>query len=155
MDELDTHNTTFKTHEGHYEFLVIPFWLTNTPSSFQSLMNHVIKALLSKSIFVFFGDKIFIVRTSSLMCSIWKVFLSSCSFIGCMQRLLYGFWVYLIPRRYQLFGLDRCLQDSNNWGDSLVKQVTTGDLLEIMELSTNLCISCSKKTTLVGMMMLL
>ena len=31
--------TTFRTHEGHYEFLVMPFVITNAPCTFQSLMN--------------------------------------------------------------------------------------------------------------------
>ena len=33
--------TAFRTHEGHYEFLVMPFWFTNAPTTFQSLMNEV------------------------------------------------------------------------------------------------------------------
>ncbi|OIW13278.1 hypothetical protein TanjilG_25757 [Lupinus angustifolius] len=31
MREEDVAKTTFRTHEGHYEFLVMPFDLTNAP----------------------------------------------------------------------------------------------------------------------------
>ena len=34
MKEADIPNTTFRTHEGHYEFLVMPFGLCNAPSTF-------------------------------------------------------------------------------------------------------------------------
>ena len=37
----DEHKTDFRAHEGHYEFLVMPFRLCNSPSIFQSLMNEV------------------------------------------------------------------------------------------------------------------
>ena len=41
IKEEDICKTTFQTHEGHYEFLVMSFGLTNAPSTFQSLMNSI------------------------------------------------------------------------------------------------------------------
>ena len=54
--EGDEWKTAFNTHTGHYEYLVLPFGLTNAPAVFQALVNDVLRDMVNRFVFVYLDD---------------------------------------------------------------------------------------------------
>ncbi|GKB74460.1 putative reverse transcriptase domain-containing protein [Tanacetum coccineum] len=49
-------NTAFRTRYGHFEFTIMPFGLTNTPTVFMDLINRVCKPYLGRFVIIFIDD---------------------------------------------------------------------------------------------------
>ena len=63
LDPSAREKSAFVTHNGLYEFLVIPFGLTNSGASFQRLMGHILRGLEYRFALIYIDDIIIFSRS--------------------------------------------------------------------------------------------
>lgn len=64
VDEVSTHKTGFITHEGHYEYLKMPFGLCNAPTVYQRIINNTLRRFIESGNVLVYIDDVLLLSTS-------------------------------------------------------------------------------------------
>ena len=65
LTEKSIEKTAFVCHRGQFEYVRVPFGLTNAPGHFQSVMNHVLAKHIGKRVMVFLDDVVIYSKDAS------------------------------------------------------------------------------------------
>ena len=82
----DVHKTVFNMRRGLYEFLVMPFGVTNGPTQFKNMMNDLLDEYLDKFILVFLDNILIYSANHRTMLITSRKYLQSSGSISCLQR---------------------------------------------------------------------
>ena len=63
VSKEDVSKTAFRTRYGYYEFQVLPFGLTDAPTTFQQLMNDIFRDQLGEFVVTFLDDIMVYINT--------------------------------------------------------------------------------------------
>jgi hypothetical protein len=88
IKEEDIIKKTFRTRYGHYEFVVVPFGLSNVPTVFRCLMNGIFINYLDKFVTVFLDDILFYSKSEEEHEHHLRLYCKYCGNISCMPRLV-------------------------------------------------------------------